>query len=107
LVYFKKGDETWGNELTPPISVQEVRLPHLTRVYPNPANNFVYVKLTNYKTGSHAHISIIDLKGKPVYSGSFNNDRLKINVSHWPSGMFMFIITAKGFETNGKFIVNH
>jgi len=107
LVYFKKEDETWGNELTPPISVQEIHSPHLTQVYPNPANSFVYVKLANYKTDSHAHINIIDLKGKPVYNGSFISDKLKINVNNWPSGMFMFKITANGFETNGKFIVSH
>jgi len=107
LVYFKKGDETWGNELVPPVSVPEIQSPHLTQVYPNPANNFVYVKLTHFKTGSHARISIIDLKGRSVYRGSFNSDKLKIDVNDWPGGIFIFKIRANGFETNGKFIVNH
>ncbi len=107
LVYFKKGDETWGNELVPPISVPENPAPRLTQVYPNPAKNFVYVKLTQYKTGSHARINIIDLKGRSVYSGSFNGHKLKIDVNNWPDGMYMFKIITNGFETNGKFVVNH
>lgn len=106
IVYFKKGDETWGTPLNPPTSVKETENPLVISVFPNPAKDFVFIKLADNGKCKTANINIFALSGKQVYSGKLENGILTINVNNWPSGLFFYRISANGLVSKGKFMVN-
>ncbi len=107
IVYFKKGDETWGTPLDPPTSINETEKPLLVQVFPNPAKDFIFIKWLDDGKNTEAGISVFDLTGKEVYKGDFKGSSKKIDVSNWRSGMYFYRISANGTLSTGKFTVSN
>jgi hypothetical protein len=68
------------------------------KIYPNPANNFVYIEYQN-----QSQIKIFDLFGKQVFQGSIGNGINKIDVSSLSKGIY--IVKTTNNETS-KMIIN-
>jgi hypothetical protein len=65
-------------------------------VYPNPTSQSLYV---THPDMSSFGITIVDLNGKQLYSGSINKDE-PLDVSKYTQGMYM--VTIKNTSTNKK-----
>ena len=78
------------------LSVEDNILDVQLRVYPNPTSQSLYVVHTGI---SSFGITIVDLNGKQLYSGTINNDE-PLDVSNYTQGMYL--ITAENKETNKK-----
>jgi hypothetical protein len=105
IVYFKKGDETWGTPLNPPVSVNENEKSLVIHVFPNPAKNFIFIEIPDFDNKRSANISVFDLNGKVVFKDRLKEKNLKIDTSNWPEGLFFFRISSDGVVTSGKFTV--
>jgi hypothetical protein len=79
-------DETYGNQYF---------------VYPNPANNVLFIETQSIASLPDPTYRIINLMGQTVLSGSINTDKQQINIANLPEGMY-FISVGKQTE---KFVV--
>ena len=74
-------------------------------IYPNPANDMVYIKL---KTSDMSDIvmSIYNSLGQRISVNNITSDEFQINVSKYNKGIYYIIIEGKeNIQINGKFIV--
>ena len=78
------------------LSVEDNLLDVQLKVYPNPISQSLYV--THPEMNSFG-ITIVDLNGKQLYSGSINKDE-PLDVSNYTQGMYM--VTIEYANTNKK-----
>jgi hypothetical protein len=72
--------------------------------YPNPATDFVFLKTTDENLSLDAHLQIMDYTGKMVFNNRIQAKQMKgevINISNWPSGIYIATISNNG-QINGK-----
>jgi hypothetical protein len=72
-----------------PNSVKEINLTSQVLMYPNPAKGMMHVELTG---ANHFDYSILDLMGREVASGTNNSSSLKLDVSAFENGNYLFLI---------------
>ena len=65
-------------------------------VYPNPANNVLY--LTN-KNNTAKDYTIFDISGKNIISGKISKEKSQISVSHIPAGMYFLQVNTEGQQS--------
>jgi len=107
IVYFKKSDETWGTPLIPPVSVNEMERTLEINVFPNPAKDFVFIEIQDFKKLNDASISVFDISGKVVFKDRINTGNIKIDTGNWPESLFFYRISDKGVMATGKFMVRN
>ena len=78
------------------LSVEDNVLDVKLRVYPNPTSQSLYV---THPDMSSFGITIVDLNGKQLYSGTINKDQ-PLDVSNYTQGMYL--VTLENKETNKK-----
>ena len=89
------------------VGVEEIDFINDLIIYPNPANDIIYIKTT--ETGLFIkNLEIVDVIGKSVYQSVLNNsnDLIRISVTDFQPGFyFIKLHTNKGVVLN-KFIIN-
>lgn len=75
---------------SPVLGTSEVRLNSEITITPNPAKDFVNIRLGSY---SEAVINIYDASGKWITTASVKNSEGKIDISSLPKGVYLFMIT--------------
>jgi hypothetical protein len=78
------------------LSVEDNVLDVQLRVYPNPTSQSLYV---THPDMSSFGITIVDLNGKQLYSGTINKEE-PLDVSNFTQGTYL--LTAENKETNKK-----
>ena len=78
------------------LSVEDSVLDVQLKVYPNPTSQSLYV---SHPEMNSFRITIVDLNGKQLYSGSINKDE-PLDVSKFTQGMY--IVTIENTSTNKK-----
>ena len=78
------------------LSVEDNVLDVQLRVYPNPTSQSLYV---THPDMSSFGITIVDLNGKQLYSGTINKEE-PLDVSNYTQGMYL--VTVENKETNKK-----
>ena len=78
------------------LSVEDNMMDVQLRVYPNPTSQSLYV---SHPDISSFGITIVDLNGKQLYSGTINKDE-PLDVSNYSQGMYL--ITIENKEANKK-----
>ncbi|MCB0410506.1 MAG: T9SS type A sorting domain-containing protein, partial [Flavobacteriales bacterium] len=75
-------------------------------VYPIPSNSNVYFEAGNNEA---TRIEIIDLTGKQINIIGFNNNKAKLDVSDYHSGIYFYSVKNTNGKTlkTGKFSVTH
>ena len=73
--------------------------------YPNPANQEVFIKLTN-PLSPDAILTIYDLEGHTVLKLPNFCSSEPIDLSHFPKGYYFFKVENNQHIYKGKFIVN-
>jgi len=73
-------------------------------VYPNPANNEVFINIKNQ--GVPAQIVVFDLGGKRLIQQSINAEKNRIDTSSLQAGMYLLEIKLSGRRVQHKLIVN-
>ncbi|MBL7810088.1 MAG: T9SS type A sorting domain-containing protein, partial [Saprospiraceae bacterium] len=77
--------------------------------YPNPAQNFLYVRLPGDETGSNFQLILINTEGKQVLaqqapSGTTERE-VHIPVSHLASGVYTLLLQRNGMVTGSAKVV--
>ncbi len=69
------------------------------RIYPNPTESVLNIDLGDNKL-SGASIRLIDVLGKPVFKQTVLNNKLAIDISNYPSGIYFLVY----LNPDGKFV---
>lgn len=74
-------------------------------LYPNPATTQVKVSLPNYAPANETILAVTDLTGRAVETFPVTANPCFIDVSHYPSGLYLVIVTDKDSRRTNKLIV--
>ena len=101
---FITDDDSIGQ--TKSIKNQEVATNSTIKVYPNPANDKLYIKLDNTMDGM-ANVEFFDLTGKLIYNTTINAAiKLQmLNVSNIKAGMYNLRISTTNKVINQKIVI--
>lgn len=105
--WHKDSTANWSSEPCPTTSTSDLEKDNFSiKVYPNPTSKQINVSLDKDFSAEFA-LSILNMNGKQVFSKPFvNNNKVTINVEHYPKGIyFIFIKTAENKYIK-KFMVN-
>lgn len=86
-----------------PVGVLNIPTNELAQVWPNPAENMIYVKLNNQ--GSGASYTMLDLSGRIIDSGLIKaNSTQGISIFEFPSGPYFISLEQDGRQQSSRFI---
>lgn len=88
------GAVTTGNTCSAFLSVNDVEFSSKVKVYPNPSNEVFYID-----TDSRSEIVVFDLVGKIIRTMHVNSGTSKLEVSNFPSGMYLMKVTNENNQT--------
>ncbi|MDB4533503.1 M1 family aminopeptidase [Vicingaceae bacterium] len=99
------GEYTYANGgITVGINSKEIETENF-KIYPNPSDDFIWVKNLNPSSNYPEKIEIYDLTGKVIFKSTYQNKE-KINVTDWSSGTYIILISdSKRLLHKSKFIV--
>jgi agmatine deiminase len=103
LVYYKKGDETWGTPLII-TSADEPEREAQVNVYPNPAGNSFHISLHPEKLP--VVFELVDVSGRVVLRKNLESTLESADVSSLSRGFYLYRITGKSGKTHtGRIIL--
>ena len=72
-------------------------------IYPNPVVD--KLNIMTEETASEVNVSVMNIAGQIVFEGSYSEtDKIEINTSELPKGVYLSKIIVDGIETNMKFV---
>ena len=90
------------------MATNEIKSENGVKVYPIPANQFVYV---DFEKGRQTDVSyqILDRSGRIIIQKSEHvvSNRLEVNVSSIPEGTYMLRVKSSSDELTKKIIISH
>ena len=72
-------------------------------LYPNPANNVLYVKTYG---GNEIKISILSTDGKVIQSNRYQNENIEIDISDLNTGIYILRFENQNHLISKKFVKN-
>jgi hypothetical protein len=95
------GRGMFTSQFTSNLGLEENDFSQSIKVYPNPVNNDLYVKLTS-NLGGNATYKIHNILGQTVTQGDLKNE--SVNVSTLNSGLYFIEISTEGKKGVKRFI---
>ena len=88
--------------------VQLLNEPYKVLLYPNPADDNLYLKIENQKDQA-IDVWLTNMNGEILYTNKVNhmNDFLKINVRNYPSGEYVLKTKSGYYGAYQKVILTH
>ena len=71
-------------------------------IYPNPADDQVTVEASMIE-----NVTVFNMMGQKVYETSANSDKVVLNMSEMPAGIYMISVVTADFETTKRISVVH
>ncbi len=85
--------------------VSEEQGSNSVNIYPNPANEQLFIDLKNIKG---TNLTLIDITGKEVYSSDITGkNKVSISLRDYDSGVYFVTITSKNEKLAYKLVVSH
>jgi hypothetical protein len=88
LVYYKKGETTWGSPLIITGNT-DIELTSKIKVFPNPAKNYLNI-IFEKDINSDLTIDIFDINGRSIISLKLDSFDSKINISDLGPGIYIY-----------------
>jgi hypothetical protein len=105
LVYYKKGDTTWGTPLELNAIEPLAQSPNAT-VFPNPAKNILTIKMATSQQAT-GRIIIYTIEGQVVCTHQITEEKTVIDVSMLKSGVYFYrLINDMNHIQSNKLIIN-
>ncbi len=76
------------NTITSPVSIKKLIADAAIAIYPNPANEYIYVKL-NTASNSLKQLTITEMSGRKVISVPYYGPHVKVNCSSLENGLYI------------------
>jgi hypothetical protein len=102
LVYYKKGDVTWGTPLVVS-AIDEPVLHNEIEVYPNPASSELTVTIPVILLP--LQFELINLAGTIIFSTEIESGAYSIPLDDKLEGLYIYKLTSSGFASAGKIVI--
>ena len=103
LVYYKKGNDTWGTPLDLS-KVTEYKNTKTIEIFPNPTNEYISIYLQNIE--SQVTFELIAIHGRIILTKTINTNQENIFVNDLKAGMYFYRIkNEKSILQTGKVII--
>lgn len=90
--------------ITSTVGVEEIAKELTLSVSPNPATEYVNIKVSNFDNGN---LKIVDVLGNVIKNTSYNGSKT-LNVGEFRNGVYFIMISGQGVKTiNRKLVVRH
>lgn len=83
------------------VSVEENMKPQIS-VFPNPASDFIQVNCFEMQNGEY---EVLDIRGQRLVNGCISGSYFRVNVSNFPSGVYLIRVYNEGAFASSRFIV--
>ena len=108
--FFQVGNASFfmNMRMTPAVSSEDINTELGVNVYPTPASDIVFAELSLENISETVNVEVINFKGQTVVSKSFRNvqnDKLSIDVSTVPTGMYIMNVRTEEGMISKKFSV--
>lgn len=106
LVYYEKGDETWGNPLEINVGIDQINSKEArVKVIPNPASERISIRF-KYPDALPAGFKLFNNQGRLVKTKNLQKKITELNILNLSKGIYIYqIINKKGFVKQGKLLV--
>lgn len=78
--------------------------------YPNPASEYIQIQSPSLPPSTVVYYSIINAVGMQIQKGEIESDVLMkgsvIDVQHFPSGIYFFMLRTTGWQYQAKFVID-
>lgn len=89
-----------------PLSTKDLLNPSTVSVYPNPANDMLYVDMSATTIRGLVHLQIFDMNGKLIRTARLNADSIMdLSVNSLQNGYYMLHISNDKYVVGKKFVV--
>jgi hypothetical protein len=111
LVYFHKGDETWGIPVSTDCNtlVDQLEIPSLSgkkvTVAPNPWSSETVISVADFRKEVHLELQITDLTGKTVFREDAFKSPYRLYRNGLPAGIYFMTITSGADAFHTKLIL--
>ena len=78
-----------------------------TNLYPNPANEVVYLTVQDGGSSEQAAWQVYDITGREVAAGNFFQSTVELSVAAWQNGVYFVSWSKGGQYVTRRLIVNH
>lgn len=89
-----------------PTGLSDTKNQHPISIIPNPADKFIEISLDETSIEEGIDYSIIDVSGKIIINGKYENKSLKIDVSNLAIGEYMLLINSKSKSISKKLLIS-
>lgn len=97
--------DTNNNDTTGHTSVNDVQSHLGVKIYPNPANEFVYIDANEYGAENEINISIYDLTGKELIYKELSPSTInRVDIDGLKEGVYVVRLTINGFVKQTKLL---
>ncbi len=103
LVYYKKGNKTWGVPISKTVGMDLIHEPEIAQVYPNPTQGIVTILL--HKT-TQAQFVLVDVLGRIQFTQDISAQQTELNLNQLPKGIYIYTISNKQGKSTGKLIID-
>lgn len=78
-------------------------------LFPNPANEFVFIGIDQYMIGEKVDVKINDLSGREIYTTNFNSNEAlyELTLPKLSNGVYLLELSCNGTKTSKKLIIQH
>lgn len=83
-------------------SVKERYIDNKIKLYPNPASNQINLAITEEQKGGR--LQIFNVLGKRLHEHLIKESNIQIDVSRFPKGTYLILISKDGYQFSTKFI---
>jgi hypothetical protein len=91
------------NHLSFPVPVPEWD-EKLVQVYPNPATDMLTISFGEAMSSKAYNMTVVDVMGRKLFSGSVSSQEICLDVSQWPSGVYFVQMEQDGQHFGRKFM---
>ena len=91
------------NHLKFPTSVAESNEPRI-QVYPNPATDLLTIHLGDVAQSKPLNVTVMDVVGRAVFAETVSSTEAHLDVSQWPSGVYVIRTEQEGVWGVRKFV---
>lgn len=104
--YYNNNQETLGcNAISLATSAVDVAPEYpLLNVFPNPAQEELFVTINKYHLKESMELFIYDVSGKVVFGKQLNENNLKVDISAWQSGLYFISTHVNGKVYSKRFV---
>ncbi len=89
-----------------PTGLSDTKNQHPISIIPNPADKFIEISIDETSIEEGIDYSIIDVSGKIIINGKYENKTFKIDVSNLAIGEYMLLINSKSKSISKKLLIS-